>query len=177
MYFSLTELEQRTIHFDVLYRPGEIQLSPDLQQESDLHAAGSVELLRNTLGEIRVKGDLKVTVSGECDRCLERALIAIDGPFDLFYRPVPETDGHHEHRIAEGEVDLSFYEGDGLGLEDVLREQVLLQVPMQIFCRENCLGICSICGENRNNVPCTCEQTPQDDRWAALKDFARPDHS
>lgn len=171
MFFSLSELELRKIHFDVVYRPGEIQLSSDLRQESDLHAAGSVELLRNTLGEIRVRGDLKVEVSAQCDRCLEPAKIRVDGPFDLFYRPVPETNGHHEHRIAEGEVDLSFYEGDGLALEDVLREQVLLQVPMQVFCREDCLGICPVCGENRNSVSCSCEKPASDDRWAALKNL------
>lgn len=171
MFFSLSELELRRIHFDVVYRPGEFQLSADLRQESNLHAAGSVELLRNTLGEIRIQGNLQVTVSAECDRCLERALIPVEGPFDLFYRPVPQTNGHHEHRIAEGEVDLSFYEGNGLSLEDVLREQILLQVPMRVFCREDCKGICPVCGENRNTVACQCQRAAADDRWSALKDL------
>lgn len=171
MFFSLTELEQRKIQFDVTYQPGEIQLSPDLRQITELRSAGSAELLRNTLGEIRVRGDIKVTVSAACDRCLEPAMIPVNGSFDLFYRPVVESDGHHEHRISDGEVDLSFYNGDGLRLEDVLREHILLQVPMQIFCRENCLGICPVCGENRNLVDCQCEPKPVDERWAALKDL------
>lgn len=171
MFFSLTELEQHKIHFDVAYQPGEIQLPPELRQETALHAAGSAELLRNTLGEIRVRGELKVTVSAACDRCLEPAMIPVDGPFDLFYRPVVESDGHHEHRIAEGEVDLSFYKGNGLGLEEALREHILLQMPMQVFCRENCLGICPVCGENRNLSACNCAAKPVDVRWAALKDL------
>ena len=172
MFLSLTELEHHKIHFDSTYKPGEIALPDDLQQEQNLHAAGTAELLRNTLGEIRIKGQVQTAISAACDRCLEPARIEIDSPFELYYRPVPESNGHHERRINEGEADLSFYSGNGLELEEALREFVLLQVPMHHYCREDCMGICPVCGENRNQVACQCEQRPGDERWAALKNLA-----
>ena len=171
MFLGLTELQHHKIDFDVVYRPGEIQLSPDLSQETDLHVVGSAELLRNTLGEIRVRGDLETSVMTPCDRCLEPSHLPIHQDFDLFYRPLPKGEGHHEHRIAEGEVDLSFYTGNGLQLEDVVREFILLQVPMQVFCRETCRGICPVCVEDRNSVSCECVSPPADDRWLALKEY------
>jgi uncharacterized protein len=53
-------------------------------------------------------------------------------------------------------------------LEDILREQVLLALPMQRVCREDCRGICPVCGKDRNEAPCDCREHPADDRWRAL---------
>lgn len=171
MFFSVRELEQRKAHFDVSYAPGEIEfLDPKLRQASPLNAEGSVELLGNTLGEIRVRGHLSVSMEAECDRCLELARVPLESDFDLFYRPEPE-DGRpgDEVEIDDGESQIAFYEGDGLELEEILREHILLSLPMQRVCSEACKGICPVCGQNRNVVACGCAVKPVDDRWAALK--------
>src|SRR5271166_4734595 len=94
VYFSVQELERRTIRFDVSIPPGEIEYLNDLRQYGPLLAQGSVELLGNTLGEIRVRGHLSVTIETDCDRCLEAAQFPIDSDFDLFYRP-PLPNGTH----------------------------------------------------------------------------------
>ena len=64
---------------------------------------------------------------------------------------------------------MGFYEGDGVELNDVLREFILLTLPMQRVCSEDCKGICPECGQNRNQKECACQAAPADDRWAALK--------
>ena len=56
-------------------------------------------------------------------------------------------------------------------LEDILREQVLLLLPMQRVCREDCKGICPICGKDRNEAECHCKVQAADDRWKALLDI------
>jgi uncharacterized protein len=168
MIFTLTELEHHPIQFDVTYQPGEIALSGDLRQKGNLHAAGSATLLRNTLGEIRLRGHVTVDIEGECDRCLDSAHIAIDNDFDLFYRPVLRTANHAEMRLEDGETEISFYEG-GVSLEDALREFVLLSCPMQLFCRPDCRGICPSCGVNRNEHDCACAASHAHDRWAGLR--------
>jgi uncharacterized protein len=66
---------------------------------------------------------------------------------------------------------MGFYELPGLELEDILREQVLLQLPMQRVCSDTCKGICPVCGANRNETGCQCEVRTADDRWTALKDI------
>ncbi len=132
---------------------------------------GSAELLAHTLGEIRVRGHLKVRMLAACDRCLEQAEFPIDSDFDLFYRPAVKAEYGEEVGIDEGETEIAFYQGGGIELEDVLREFVLLSMPMQRICREDCHGICPTCGQSRNLVTCGCQARPVDDRWSALKKF------
>lgn len=172
VYFSVQELERRQIRFDVSIPTGEIEylLDKDLRQRGPLQAQGSVELLGNTLGEIRVRGHLNVIMETECDRCLETANFPIDSEFDLFYRP-PQPAGRpsEEVELHDGEAEIGFYDGGGLHLNDILREYVILSMPMHPVCSESCRGICPVCGQNRNLRACSCEVKPGDDRWAALK--------
>jgi uncharacterized protein len=107
-------------------------------------------------------------MEAECDRCLEPASCPIDADFELYYRPVEEGYGE-EKAIDEGEAEMGFYEGDGVELNDVLREFILLTLPMQRVCSEDCKGICPECGQNRNQKECACLGAAADDRWAALK--------
>lgn len=170
MFFSVQELEIKKVRFEAAFPPGEIDFSDvGLAQATPLEAVGSAELLANTLGEIRIQGRLKVTMRSDCDRCLEPAEFPIDSPFDLFYRPAIEARREEEVEIDPGEAEIAFYEGGGIDLKDVLREYVLLAMPMQRICRDDCRGICPVCGQNRNLVQCGCEPKPVDDRWAALK--------
>ncbi len=173
MFFSVSELELRKAIFDVSFPPGEIEFSDvKLRQASPLNAEGSVEMLGGALGEIRVKGHLDVTMEADCDRCLETARIQLQSDFDLFYRPEPDAERiHDEVKIDEGESQIAFYEGEGLELGDILREHILLSLPMQSICSDACKGICPVCGQNRNLVTCGCAVKPADDRWAALKNL------
>jgi uncharacterized protein len=172
VFFSVRELELRKAHFDAAFPPGEIEFFDKMRQTSQLHAEGSVELLGSALGEIRVRGHLSVTMESDCDRCLETATIPVESDFDLFYRPEPAVERtRDEVEIDEGESQIAFYEGEGLELGDILREHILLSIPMQRICSDACKGICPVCGQNRNLVQCACAIKPADDRWAALKDL------
>ena len=85
--------------------------------------------------EIRVQGHLKTRIGIACDRA-ELAEVEIDSAFDLLYRPALHTPEHAEVRLGGAEADIGFYEGEGLKLSDVIREQILLLLPMQRLCRE-----------------------------------------
>ena len=77
-----------------------------------------------------------------------------------------------EEAIDEGESEIGFYENGGMELEDILREQILLALPMQRVCSDACKGICPICGKNRNEIACDCENGKVgDDRWAAFRNL------
>ena len=172
MFISVQELELKKVHFEAAFPPGEIEFQDDgdrLSQATPLQAEGSAELLAHTQGEIRVRGHLAVTMRCDCNRCLEPAVFPIDSRFDLFYRPAGLAEDDEEVEIDEGQAEIAFYEGDGIVLEDVLREHVLLSMPMQRVCREDCQGMCPICGQNRNLINCGCEAKLVDDRWSALK--------
>jgi uncharacterized protein len=173
LFFNLRELELRKIQFDEDFPAGEIDFdSNQLRQVGPLHAVGVAELLNNTLGEIRVRGSVRVEIEMDCDRCLEPVRYQMDREFDLYYRPAPEPgDVPHEFAIDAGETEIGYYEGLGLDLADVLREFVLLSLPMRLVCREACAGICPTCGKNRNTGPCNCVEEQVNERWSALRDW------
>lgn len=172
MFLSIKDLELRKVRFEETYRVGELDFSgEDVRQATPLAATGVAELLANTEGEVRIQGRLNVEMECECDRCLGRARFPVDTPFDLFYRPMSDIAREEDVEIDEGEAEIGFYEGGGISLEDVLREQVLLALPMQRTCREDCLGICPVCGVNRNETRCECKVEAHDDRWGALRNL------
>lgn len=173
MLLSISELEVKKLHFDQTYQPGTLDFSgEDVKQSGPLTATGVAELLPHTDEEIRVQGRVVADLETECHRCLGTARFHIDTPFDLFYRPNTAVDQDEEHAIDEGEAEMGFYEMPGIELEEILVEQVLLNLPMQRICSEDCKGLCPVCGVNRNETPCQCDAHPGDDRWQALKDIA-----
>ncbi|HLK66277.1 MAG TPA: DUF177 domain-containing protein [Bryobacteraceae bacterium] len=172
MFLSVKEMELRKIRFDETFEPRQIDFAgEDLEQSSPLHAVGSAEMLDGSDGELRIQGRYTVEMSAQCDRCLVHAQFPLDARFDLFYKPTSAIAREEEVEIDEGEAEMGFYEGDGLVLEDILREQVLLALPMQRVCRDDCKGICPACGRNRNESMCDCKIETTDDRWGALRNL------
>jgi uncharacterized protein len=182
MLLSIKEMEVRKIAFAETWQPGEFDFSDAaVCQVAPLKAEGFAELLPHSGEEVRVSGKVETTLETECDRCLGRAAFPLEAAFDLFYKPVDPEVTAEELALDEGEAEMGFYELPGLVLEDILREQLLLQLPMQRICSEACKGICPVCGANRNEVECSCDAlrgqataggpAAVDERWKALKDL------
>ncbi len=169
MFISLGELEQRTVRFEVDIPSGHLDLDSKVKQSSNLHAKGTAQLLNASLGEIRMLGDLRVDVNGTCDCCTEAAAYSIENHFDLVYIPTDYANSGGEDEVDEAAIEVGYYEGNGLELNDVLREVVLLALPMRLVCSEDCKGICPVCGQNRNQIECGCRVETADDRWSKLK--------
>jgi uncharacterized protein len=172
MFLSVKELELRKIRFDEVIEAGRIDFSgAELEQAGPLAVKGTAELVAWSEGDVRIQGRYTVEMSAQCDRCLGRAQFALDEGFDLFYRPMSVIARDEEVEIDESETEIGFYQNDGIELDEILREQVLLGLPMQRVCRENCLGICPACGKNRNEGPCGCKTDAANDRWGALRNL------
>jgi uncharacterized protein len=172
MFLSVKEMELRKIRFKESFQPGQIDFSSEgLEQSTPLEAEGSAELLAHTDGEVRIQGRYSVEMAAQCDRCLGGAQFPLNAAFDLFYRPMSFIAREEEVEIDEGEAEIGFYQGGGLELEDILREQVMLALPMQRVCSDVCKGICPVCGRNRNETECDCHLVTGDDRWRALRDL------
>ncbi len=80
----------------------------------------------------------------------------VSADFELLYRPLGADAGRDELSVTDAEAEIGYYQGDGVLLEDVLREQVLLALPLKITCREECKGLCPQCGKNLNQEQCSC---------------------
>jgi uncharacterized protein len=118
--------------------------------------------LTSMLGGIEVTGTVTAPWSGECRRCLEGA----SGTMSLAVRELYTDDG-------DGEDTYPLRDGD-LDLEPLVRDAVLLELPLVPLCRPDCLGLCPRCGANRNEEPCSCTEEG-DPRWAALDVLRVPD--
>ena len=103
-----------------------------------------------------------------CARCLEPVVEEVSRTFDLFYSPLPKGVKPEEAQLKEDDAEIGFFEGEGLFLADVLREQVLLALPMKVICRSDCRGLCASCGANLNHEECRCETHATDPRLAPL---------
>ena len=119
---------------------------------------------------VHVKGHLDVQLGIDCGRCLEPLSVPLEQDLDLFFLP-HRDDGDEEDEVELSERDLvvAYYEGDRLDLGEVVREQLILSVPMKRLCQEGCKGLCPSCGANRNRTTCTCVVESADSRLAPLK--------
>lgn len=177
MLIGIRELEAHPIDFEEDLPPEVVDLAPDWRQIGPLHSSGRAQLVEEHHGkhqlirDIRIAGRLKTRVETACARCLEPVQQDIVRDFDLLYRPQGADAGTHETPVTTAEAEVSYYQGEGLLLEDVLREQILLGAPLRAICREDCKGLCPSCGKNLNSEQCGCSQGLEDDRWSALKDL------
>jgi uncharacterized protein len=106
---------------------------------------------------VHVRGHLAARLGLECGRCLEPFPLAVEQELDLFYLPHREdAEEEDEVELADREMVVTYYAGDRLDLGEMIREQLLLSVPMKRLCREACQGLCPQCGTNRNSAPCSC---------------------
>ncbi len=178
MFIELRELEHHPVDFQEEFPAGVIDFGQDLHQTAGLKASGRAQLVREhdgkhrQINDIRVAGDVSVKVEFACARCLESLICDVARPFDLLYRPQgTDAMGRAEISVTAAEAEVGYYQGEGLLLEDVLREQVLLALPLKAICREDCRGLCPHCGRNLNHEQCSCAEPVRDARWSALKDI------
>jgi uncharacterized protein len=166
MFLDVKELAVRKVLIRKSYAPGSVDYqTSEIKQVEPLEVNATAELLE---GNIRVAGAIESKVELVCARCLEPVVEDVQRSFDLFYSPLPKDVKPEEARLRDDDAEIGFFEGEGLFLADVLREQVLLALPMKVICRGDCRGLCPSCGANLNHEECRCETHTTDPRLASL---------
>jgi uncharacterized protein len=177
MFLDIKELEIRPLDFEEEFQPGVIDLGSEISQRTPLKTAGRAELVEEHHGkheiikDIRLRGRLATGLELQCARCLDPVKQDVTREFELLYRPLGVDAGRDEISVTDAEAEIGYYQGQGILLEDVLREQVLLALPLKVTCREDCKGLCPHCGRNLNQEQCSCAAQLEDPRWAALKEI------
>jgi uncharacterized protein len=174
MDFKVSELEREPIEFDLSLPPGVIDFGQEAEQAGPLAASGLAEVIHEHRGphdivaDIRLRGQLSGNFQVPCARCVEPVQIPLAAEYDLIFRPAAADSEPPERSITAPETEIGYYQKYSLSLEDVLREQVVLSLPVRTLCKPDCKGLCPRCGENRNSQACSCEEGPKDPRWEAL---------
>lgn len=137
----------------------------------DYAVAGSVALalrVRKDGEKWRISGSVRTVLSLACSRCLERYEMPGNLTVDLLYLPASANRGGEESEIAEEDLSIAFYRDNQIDLLQMVHEQCQLALPMKPLCRDECRGLCPLCGTNRNERSCGCDATWRDPRFAAL---------
>ncbi len=180
----LTEIPEEGLSLTCEVQPEELALEPE-----DALVRGNLSLsveLAKAGTTVNATGVLNGTFVRQCVRCLKEYDETASLSFAAEYRgdqasrrphapsraSAPsggdETGEPEPGQLEDGE-DVYPMTGDRLDLAEMLREQVILATPMQPLCREDCLGLCPVCGQDRNERPCGCPEERQESPFAVLK--------
>jgi DUF177 domain-containing protein len=168
MQLDLTRFHQGLNHFARTFRPDEVAQDNDAYRIVEpVHV--DVEIHKDK-ERFRLAGAVRTRLELGCGRCLEPFTLPIDSTFDLRYLPADAEGGSDEDReVSEDDLDASVYRDQQIDLDELLREQFYLALPMKPLCREDCAGLCPQCGTNRNTGTCACVSQWEDPRLAPLK--------
>jgi uncharacterized protein len=155
--------------------------------ETGFHPLGPAQLqatFKKVSGGVLLNGKVTPKLAAPCKRCL--AEVKFEVPVSFTLNLIPESQLKATDELGEGEddeeseesgsfdlnaADQEVFDGKTIDLDPIVREQVLLALPMNVVCREDCKGLCAVCGEDRNTKDCGHEQRVLDPRLAALKDI------
>jgi uncharacterized protein len=124
-------------------------LEPDLDRTT---GNVRIELTKDRDENIFARGDLKALVTLPCATCLGPALVRIDAPLNMTF--VPEGEEPEQTGDPLDDVDVASHDRETVDLAPILRDQIILAIPISPRCREGCLGLCPICGQNKNERDC-----------------------
>ena len=128
--------------------------------------------LRRLVQTVFLDGRLETVIHMACSRCLEEAQMSVNVPFRYTLMPALE-DNREEVELTEEDLEYGVYDGEIIDCDPLIYEQIVLQIPMKVLCRDDCRGLCPQCGANLNMGVCSCTEKTVDERLAVLKKFNR----
>lgn len=132
---------------------------------------GSVKVTR--LGDgLLVQGDVEAKVQLQCSRCLDDISLPVDASLEEQFQPTVDVETGRPIKREEEEEDDTIFLIDTNHLMDLtepVRQALLVAIPMRPLCREDCQGLCVVCGANLNYTDCGHRQQTEDKRWEALR--------
>jgi uncharacterized protein len=161
--------EDEELILDLLQSPEHFKVDPEegvLQQ--DVHVQGRFSRAGR---EILFKGSVSTEMELVCSRCLEPLRYPVQARIASHFVPDKEAGTPDaDVELHASDIEVETYSDNRIDLTQVVYDQMMLSLPLARFCKDDCRGICSHCGVNRNNQSCTCsEQDSVDPRLAVLK--------
>ena len=116
-------------------------------------------LAKKNLNRVLLQGLIVAKCQVNCDRCLEPFELPLTINFNLYLECLPDDDPYwqqEDHVCAKSEMEVIYLREPVIDLFSILRQQVLLAIPVKKLCKAECLGICPQCGADLNKSPCAC---------------------
>jgi uncharacterized protein len=166
LVLNLNKIRTAQERFEQVYQPGQFSADQDFTVGAPVSLAFDIFKDKQ---QFRLVGQVQTTLEMPCGRCLEPYTAPVDQHFDLRYHPHTRNTGEGEIEIEDDDLTTAFYENDEIDLGHLMQEQFYLSLPMKPLCRDDCKGLCVVCGSNLNLETCACKPAWEDPRLAALK--------
>jgi uncharacterized protein len=167
---EVAKISQEGLVFQVEVAPEELHLpSADaVLVEMPIRIQG---LFTKVAQQIYFRGSLYGRVTVPCSRCLETMQSDFVTEVQAVFFPSTSAVAADEASGLSVADELDLYEHNGitLDLEPLVHDQVVLSFPVQPLCRDDCAGLCQVCGANRNEQPCACQVEREASPFAVLK--------
>ena len=170
MQLDLGKIRRPQQSFARTFQPAEVSR----EDEDAYRVVSPVQLafdIHKDKERFRLVGSVRAELELGCGRCLEPFRLLVDRTFDLRYLPQAEASTEAETEVGDEDLETSFYRDEQIDLNDLLREQFYLALPMKPLCAEACRGLCPQCGTNQNTGSCDCAPAWEDPRLAALREL------
>lgn len=169
MRIELVNLERGRGDFAHVYQPDELgHFDERVTVVAPVAVNGKVRLSE---AEVFVNGHIETRAQVECDRCLKKVETPVKTDFDLQYITGADYETSATAELTEELMSVAVFDGETIDVDEIVKEQILLAVPTRMLCQPDCLGICPVCGIDKNTGECNCETKEVDPRWAALKNL------
>lgn len=167
MLIDIAQIPQEGLELTLRAEPVALCL-PEGSPPGEVRADALLKLTRTSQG-VLAEGEVTSTLSLICGRCSEPFAYPIREAFSVHYqRPATEA-AEEEVELTAADLDTDLMEEGRLDVTALLRQNLLLALPVQPLCREDCQGLCPRCGGNRNEGPCACPGPPPDPRFKILE--------
>ncbi len=157
---DLKDEQGNYINYHFLIKPGSIKIENEnfsFKDSITLYVSASY-----TGRALNLKGYFKTKIELSCSRCLNSFIYLLESDFQEKFQHISsesEKEPFHE----------DFFRGEAFNLAGILRENIILALPLKPVCSSNCKGLCPVCGQNLNTAKCNCEVLNVDPRLEGLK--------
>ncbi|NOZ25724.1 MAG: DUF177 domain-containing protein [Nitrospirae bacterium] len=163
MKITVSEIEEQGLDLNFSERLSRNSL---LESEGPVTARLRIERRGN---EVVIQGEIHGRIALQCSRCLINFHRDLSLSVDLQYHPASEVAREETYEVPREEIDIGFYSNDELDITQVVREQLILSLPMKALCDEECKGLCPVCGADMNLQRCECKYESVDPRLEGLR--------
>ena len=173
MKIRIDEIKGKVIDLSSVAEVADYPLLAALQESGECLFLGPLQVQLSVAREydhIRAHGRVATKVRLGCSRCLSEYTTDIDSPFTVFYMPAAAGVLQDEEvELTKEDLVSATYEGDEIDFSREIAEQVLTEIPVKPLCREDCKGLCPVCGTDLNELTCGCKGESLNNKFGALK--------
>ena len=169
MKIKLIDIPDTGLTVSTILEPMDIDmLDKNIEISENTHFRG---LLKKSQAGCLITGHIDSKLKLKCSRCLEPTMKTINTDFRIFLSNCLNNENDKIIELDSKDLDESELIDGEINIYNVVREQLILQIPMKPLCSKACKGLCPVCGKDLNKKQCECEKTPIDPRLMKLKEF------